>query len=78
MARAYARTYPPEHRRPAYAAAAGVVAIQVPRAKHFVSDLVVGAAIGFAADAAVGWVERAISGAAKEKESREPEKESAP
>ena len=49
VARAYAREYP-EHRKAAYAVAAGVGVIQIPRSKHFVSDVVAGAVVGLAAE----------------------------
>ena len=39
----------PQHRAAAYSVAAGVAAIQVPRCKHYPSDLAVGAMIGVAA-----------------------------
>jgi membrane-associated phospholipid phosphatase len=52
VARAWSREFP-EHTIPVHAAAAGVAAVQIPRATHFVSDVVAGAVIGFAAEFAV-------------------------
>jgi membrane-associated phospholipid phosphatase len=52
VARAFAREYP-RHRVAAYAAAAGVGMIQVPRGKHYPSDVVGGLLIGLTADLAV-------------------------
>jgi membrane-associated phospholipid phosphatase len=54
-ARALGREFPAA-RWPAYAAAAGVAAIQVPRAKHYPVDVVAGALVGLAAEAAVDQV----------------------
>ncbi|MEP9402225.1 phosphatase PAP2 family protein [Sphingomonas sp. VNH70] len=50
VARAVAREYPGAA-RPAYAAAAGIAAIQIPRGTHFPIDVAVGAVIGWAAEA---------------------------
>lgn len=50
VARAVARDYPGAA-RPAYAAAAGVAAIQIPRGTHFPIDVAAGAVIGWAAEA---------------------------
>lgn len=50
VARAVARDYP-RAARPAYAAAAGVAAIQIPRGTHFPIDVAAGAIIGWAAEA---------------------------
>ncbi len=52
VARAFSREYP-EHRVAAYGVAAAVAAIQVPRGQHYVTDLLAGALIGLAAEAAV-------------------------
>ncbi|TMJ11756.1 MAG: phosphatase PAP2 family protein [Alphaproteobacteria bacterium] len=52
VARAYARDYP-EHQGPAYAAAAVLAAVQVPRCAHYPTDIGAGLAIGVAAEAAV-------------------------
>ena len=49
---AFARDYP-EHGVAAYGAAAAVAAIQIPRCKHYPTDLAAGAAIGLLAEAAV-------------------------
>lgn len=54
VARAYARDYP-EGAAPAYAGAAVVAGVQLPRCHHFASDIAVGAAIGWIAEAAVSW-----------------------
>lgn len=43
---------------PAYAIAAGVAAVQMPRGKHYVLDTIAGAAIGFVAQAATSAVLR--------------------
>jgi membrane-associated phospholipid phosphatase len=51
-ARALARSWP-EAALPAYAGAAVIAAAQIPTAHHYPSDVVAGAAIGFAADALV-------------------------
>ncbi len=51
-ARAVARVYP-EVRLPAYAAAAAVAAIQIPRCAHYPSDVTAGALVGAAAEALV-------------------------
>jgi undecaprenyl-diphosphatase len=52
VARAAVRDYP-GLALPAYGAAAAIAAIQIPRCKHFLSDIAVGAAIGWAAEAVV-------------------------
>lgn len=52
VARAFARDYP-EHAAAAYAAAAAVAAIQIPRCKHYPTDLAAGAAVGLLSEAAV-------------------------
>ena len=69
VAQALARDYPAA-RPAALLAAAAVAAIQVPRCKHFVSDIVAGAALGWAAeqvssrlfDAAEAWAAGPTSG----------------
>lgn len=60
VARAIGRDYP-KAARPALAVALGLAAIQVPRGKHFVSDVIAGIAIGLAADAIVTVVARRIA-----------------
>ncbi|WP_242116730.1 phosphatase PAP2 family protein [Sphingomonas lacusdianchii] len=55
VARAVAREYP-EAAGPAYAGAAAVAAIQVPRGTHFPIDVAVGAVIGLVAEALVARV----------------------
>lgn len=52
VARAMVRDFP-EAAGPAYAAAAAVAAVQVPRCNHFVSDTAAGAVIGWVAEAVV-------------------------
>jgi membrane-associated phospholipid phosphatase len=52
VARAMVRDFP-ETALPAYAAAAAITAVQVPRCNHFVSDTAAGAAIGWAAEGGV-------------------------
>ena len=59
VARALARSCP-EAALPAYAAAALIAGIQLPTAHHFASDIVAGAAIGFAADALVERATRLV------------------
>lgn len=55
VARAVVREYP-GLAVPGYAAATGIAAIQVPRGTHFPIDVVVGAVIGWAAEAVVARV----------------------
>ena len=57
VARALGRDYPPLA-TPAMALAAGIAVAQVPRGKHYVSDVIAGAVIGLAADAVVAAVVR--------------------
>ena len=52
VARAFAREYP-EQRDAAYAAAALIAAIQIPRCQHYATDLAAGALVGLAAEVAV-------------------------
>jgi len=52
---ALARDYP-SARDPGLVLTAAVAAVQLPRAKHFLSDVIAGAAIGWAADRIVGRV----------------------
>lgn len=52
VARAFARDYP-DHAGTAYAIAAAVGIVQVPRSAHYPSDVTAGAAIGFVSEAAV-------------------------
>ena len=54
-ARAVVRVYP-EARVPAYAAAAAIGAIQIPRCAHYPSDITAGALVGLAAEAIVDQV----------------------
>jgi undecaprenyl-diphosphatase len=54
VASAFAAEYP-EHRTAALAAGGAVCLVQVPTASHYPSDVVAGAAIGVATDAAVGF-----------------------
>lgn len=54
VARAYARDYP-EGAWPAYAGAAVIAGVQIPRCHHFPSDIGAGAVIGWAAEAAISW-----------------------
>lgn len=58
-ARAFAREYP-EHEAAALGAAGAVALIQIPRCAHYPSDIGAGAAIGIAAEAAVGAGARAF------------------
>jgi len=60
VARAIAREYP-EHGVAAYASAAAVALIQIPRCQHYPSDLAAGALIGLGADAAVALLGSALS-----------------
>ncbi|MFN2473021.1 MAG: phosphatase PAP2 family protein, partial [Sphingomicrobium sp.] len=60
VARAIGRDYP-GIRVPALALAAGIAAVQVPRGKHYVSDVLAGAFIGLAADVAVERFARGLS-----------------
>ncbi|AYJ84734.1 phosphatase PAP2 family protein (plasmid) [Sphingomonas paeninsulae] len=52
VARAIAREYP-ERAPVAYGAAVSAAAVQLPRGTHFLSDVLVGGLIGFAAEAAI-------------------------
>ena len=52
VARAFGRVYP-DHRRLVAGAAAAAALIQLPRGKHYPTDLAAGAAIGLGAEAAV-------------------------
>lgn len=62
VARAHAREYPAQGII-GYGLAAAIAAIQVPRGKHYVSDLVAGALLGVAAEQAL-WVWKAWCSAA--------------
>lgn len=62
VARAWARAYPAQT-GPAYAAAATVALVQLPRCTHYLSDIAVGAAIGWAAEAAAGRLIDRLPGA---------------
>jgi membrane-associated phospholipid phosphatase len=65
VSRAFAREYP-EHRIPAYAAAATIAAAQVPACNHYPSDIGAGAVVGLASEwlvdrsvrAATPWLAR--------------------
>ena len=57
VARAGARTYP-SLSGPAYAAATGIVVVQVLRGAHFPSDVIAGSLIGVAAEAGVDTLRR--------------------
>lgn len=59
VAGAIGRGYP-ELRTAAYSAAAVIAVVQIPRCQHYASDLLAGALIGFAAEAAVHAVEQAV------------------
>ena len=61
VARAIGRDYPGA-RRPALIAATALAAVQIPRGKHFVSDVVAGALIGLLADALVESALRRLPG----------------
>lgn len=54
VARAYARDHP-EGAWPAYAGAAMIAGVQIPRCHHFPSDIGAGAVIGLASEAVVSW-----------------------
>lgn len=56
VARAYASEHP-EHAMPAYAAAALVALVQIPRCKHYPTDIAAGAAIGLVAGSLVARVD---------------------
>lgn len=64
VAQALARDYP-GGRAAGLAATAAIAAVQIPRCKHFVSDIVAGAAIGWAAEQvssrAFDWVEARLA-----------------
>ena len=64
VARAFVRDYP-DHAPVAYGTAAAVAAIQIPRCKHYPTDLAAGAAIGLAAEAMVHWAETALGRATR-------------
>ena len=59
VARAFAREYP-EHAAPAYVTAGAIAAVQIPRCKHYPSDLAAGAVIGLAAEQIVFLAEQAL------------------
>ncbi|WP_419816826.1 phosphatase PAP2 family protein [Glacieibacterium sp.] len=61
VARAFARDYP-EQAVVGYGVAAAIAVIQVPRGKHYVSDLIAGALLGVAAEQASWAVERLVVG----------------
>jgi membrane-associated phospholipid phosphatase len=57
VARAFTRGYP-EHGKAAYSMAAAIGGIQIPRSKHFVSDVGAGALVGLAAAQIIDTAER--------------------
>lgn len=59
VARAFSREYP-EHRATAYGVAAAVALIQIPRCQHYPTDLLAGALVGLAAEAAVDQAARRL------------------
>lgn len=59
VARAYAREYP-EHAAPAYAAAASIGAIQIPRCKHYPTDIGAGVIVGLVAETFIHLTEQLI------------------
>ena len=61
VARAAARVYP-EARLAAYAGAAAIALVQVPRGAHYPVDVAAGALIGLAAEAVVDGVTRRLAG----------------
>ena len=61
VARAFAREYP-EQGAIGYGLATAVAVIQVPRGKHYVTDLVAGALLGLAAEQALWAVQRLVTG----------------
>ena len=63
VARAFAREYP-EHAVAAYVTAGVMAAVQVPRCKHYPTDLAAGAAVGAVGETMVHLAERALAGAA--------------
>lgn len=73
VARAVARGYPGAA-LPAYAAAAAVAGIQVPRARHYPTDIVAGALVGLIAEAAVERVWRRVAVAAGQSPARPVER----
>ena len=62
VARAVGRDYPGAA-LPALVVAGAVAAVQVPRGKHYVSDIVAGALIGLAAEAGLAALARRLRGA---------------
>ena len=52
VARAFVRDYP-EHKAPAYAAAAAIALAQIPRSAHYPTDIAAGLALGAASEALV-------------------------
>jgi hypothetical protein len=65
VAEAAARHYP-GMATPSRTAAAAIAAVQIPRCKHFVSDIAAGAAIGWVAAKAAGWVMDRAAGGGRE------------
>lgn len=59
-ARSLARVYP-RARGPAYATAAAIALVQLPRAKHYPADIAAGAAIGLVSDAIVAAVAPSVA-----------------
>ena len=70
-AAAYAHVYP-EHRAAAYAAAGAVALMQIPRCKHYPSDVGAGAAIGLAAAGAAGAAGNGIAAMLSQEEENWP------
>jgi membrane-associated phospholipid phosphatase len=60
VARAFARDYP-EHRAGSYGLALATGAIQLPRRKHYVTDVVAGAVLGWAAEQAIQTLVAAVA-----------------
>ena len=71
VARAFAREYP-ERAVEAYGAAVAIGAIQIPRSKHYPSDVAAGAIVGLVAETAVRMAERAIRFALRRSPSPSP------
>ena len=72
VARALRHEYPASQKF-ALPAAALVAAVQVPRGKHYLSDLVAGAAIGLVAEGLVNLTERALTRRDWRRSARSPE-----
>jgi len=70
VARAFAREYP-ERRLAAYAGAAGIGAIQIPRCKHYPADIAAGTIVGLLAETIVHLSERMVQRGLGHSSSRE-------